>query len=215
MPVVVAKSAGRLTLALLLIFSFARAGEKAPIPVFGRDTVLVWRSENQGLISDFVVRIAEFLPDRFIEWEDDKTQGTIFMSNHALLAGKNFLNASLFQAGSDTKGAGATTLWLSRQTFRDLKDKKQIKLNIDSIESRIKYVGDGEITLDVNGVAATLPVIKVRDDRGSERWFLDQEDNALLAKHMIRKYTQTLVSISNNRTITLRWIKGKKLPDSR
>ena len=96
-----------------------------------------------------------------------------------------------------------------------MKEKKQLKVKIDSIESRITYEGEGEITLDVNGVPTVMPIIRIRDDRGSERWFLDQEDNPLLAKHIIRKFTQTLVSITTNRTNTLRWIKGKKVPNSR
>jgi hypothetical protein len=137
------------------------------------------------------------------------------MTNRALMAGKHFVNASLFKAGGDTNGQDATTLWLSRQTYRNLKEGKESKLFIDSIESRITNEGEGEITVEVNGVPTILPVLKIRDERGSERWFLDREDNLLLAKHIVRKYTQTLVSISTNRTNTLRWIKGKKLPASR
>jgi hypothetical protein len=37
------------------------------------------------------------------------------------------------------------------------------------------------------------------------------EDNPLMVKHMVRKYTQALQSITTNRANTLRWIKGKKL----
>ena len=202
-------------LTFLLALSCAYAEQKTQLPTFGLDTVLVWRSENQGLVSDFVVRIAEFLPDRFIEWEDATTQGTILMTNRAVMAGKRFVNASLFKAGGDSIGGDTTTLWLSQQTYRDLKENRHLKLIIDSIEGRITNEGEGEITVEVNGVPTALPVIKVRDDRGSERWFLDQEDNPLLVKHIVRKYTQTLVNISSDRANTLRWIKGKKLPDSR
>jgi hypothetical protein len=56
-----------------------------------------------------------------------------------------------------------------------------------------------------------LPVIKVKDDRGSERWFLDSEDNPLMLRHLIRKYDQTLASVTTDQPNTLRWIKGKKL----
>jgi hypothetical protein len=56
-----------------------------------------------------------------------------------------------------------------------------------------------------------LPVIKVNDDRGSERWFLDSEENPLLVKHAIRQFCQILASITTDRSNTLRWIKGKKL----
>jgi hypothetical protein len=51
----------------------------------------------------------------------------------------------------------------------------------------------------------------VKDDRGNERWFLDSEENALLVKHAVRAYVQTLTSITTDKPNTLRWIKGKKL----
>jgi len=205
----------RLAWLILPAIACAYAAGQPALPNFGRDTVLVWRMDNQGLVSDFVVRVAEFLPDRFIEWEDATTQGTILMNHRAVTDGKNFLNASLFQAGTDTRGGEATTLWLSQQLFRNLKEKKKLKMKIDSLECEVANEGTGEITLEVNGVPATLPVIKVRDSRGSERWFLDQEDNPLMARHIVRKYTQTLISITTNRTNTLRWIKGRKLPPAR
>ena len=69
---------------LFLLCGAARA--EAPIPAFGRDTVLVWKIANEGEpnAGTFVVRIAEFLPNRFIEWENAQTQGTIYMSHDAV-----------------------------------------------------------------------------------------------------------------------------------
>jgi len=64
----------------------------------------------------------------------------------------------------------------------------------------------------VNKKSMKLPVIKVSDDRGSERWFLDQEDNPLMLSHRVRKFNQTLTSITTDQANMLRWIKGKKLP---
>jgi len=73
------------------------------------------------------------------------------------------------------------------------------------------YRGNDHLTVDVNRNSTELPVIKVADDRGSERWFLDQEDNPLMVKHVVRAFSQTLASITTDRPNTLRWIKGKKL----
>jgi hypothetical protein len=56
-----------------------------------------------------------------------------------------------------------------------------------------------------------LPAIKVKDDRYSDRWFLDFEDNPLLVKHTSRHFSQTLTSVATDKSNTLRWIKGKKL----
>ncbi len=181
------------------------------LPEFSKDTVLVWDIQNQEFSSKFVVRIAEFLPDRFIEWEDETTQGTIFMPNRAVTQARGFVSARLFEGGVDTKDKKATTLWLSQQVFRDLKTKKRIKVPLDAIDSWLTLDGTDKLKVEVNRSPIDLPVIRVKDDRGSERWFLDNEENPLLAKHTVREFTQTLTSITTDRPNTLRWIKGKKL----
>ncbi len=181
------------------------------LPSFGRDTVLVWKILNQDFESEFVVRIAEFLPDRFVEWENQTTQGTIFMPNRAISNAKIFVNASLFEGGVDTKGKDKTTLWLSQTIYRDLKQKQRLKISLDGIDSWLTVEGSDQITIDVNRTPMKLPVLKVKDDRGSERAFLDMESNPLMVRHSIRAYSQTLASITTDKTNTLRWIKGKKL----
>jgi hypothetical protein len=181
------------------------------LPAFDRDTVLVWKLENQGYSAEFVVRIAEFEPNRFIEWEDRNSQGTIFMPEHDLLTAKRFLSSNLFSAGADTRGKGATTLWLSRLIFGELKEKKKAKCNLDGVPGSLAFAGEGEIEIEVNRKSVILPVIKVSDGRGSERWFLDREDNPLMVKEIVRTFTQLLTSITTDKPNTLRWIKGKKL----
>ncbi len=181
------------------------------LPPFGKDTVLVWDIHNQEFSAQFVVRIAEFLPDRYVEWEDQTTQGTIFMPSRAVAGARAFVSARLFEGGVDTKGKDATTLWLSGQLFHDLKEKKRIKLSLDSIDCWMSVEGTDKLTVEVNRAATELPVIKVKDDRGSERWFLDDEENPLLMKHSVRQFSETLSSITTDRPNTLRWIKGKKL----
>jgi hypothetical protein len=71
--------------------------------------------------------------------------------------------------------------------------------------------GSERIQVEVNRVPTEVPVVKVKDDRGMERWFLDLEENPLMVKHSYRAYSQTLKSITTDRPNTLRWIKGKKL----
>ena len=181
------------------------------IPPFGKDTVLVWESHNQDVVSKLVVRVAEFFPDRYIEWEDATTQGTIFFPNRAVTSAKGYVNSQLFEAGMDTRSKNETTLWLSQQVYRQIKTKQRLRIPVDSIPSWLTLEGTGTIKVEVNRKPVELPVLKIKDDRGSERWFLDSEENPLLAKHTIRNYTQDLVSITTDRANTLRWIKGKKL----
>ena len=181
------------------------------LPPFGKDTVLVWEIQNQDFQSQFVARIAEFLPDRYLEWEDQTTQGTIFMPNRAVTNARGFVSARLFEAGVDTRGKDVTTLWLSENIYRDLKQRKRAKVVLDGIDSWMTLDGVDQLTVEVNKAPLNLPVIKVKDDRGSERWFIDNDENSLMVKHEIRKFCQTLVSITTDQPNTLRWIKGKKL----
>jgi hypothetical protein len=197
---------------MLVCSSFSRAEGDTLLPTFGQDTVLVWTTHNQDYEAQFVVRIAEFLPDRFLEWESTQTQGTVFMTSADLLTANNYIGgADLFQSGIDSKGKNATTLWLSKKIFQELKEKKKIKCNLDGIQSTLTYTGNDRLSIEVNKSMKELPVIKVSDGRGSERWFLDSNENPLMVKHTIRKYEQTLASITTNRSNTLRWIKGDKL----
>ncbi len=137
------------------------------------------------------------------------------MTQKAVTTARTFVNARLFEGGVDTKGKDTTTLWLSQQVFRELKAKSRTKLAIDSIEGWMTVEGSDQLVVQVNRTPVTLPVIKVKDDRGQERWFLDQEENPLLVKHVYRTFNQTLTSITTDRPNSLRWIKGKKLTSPR
>jgi len=201
-----------LVLFLPLVSLPQRPPEKEPaLPVFGRDTVLVYRgsNENEGA---FVVRIAEFTPDRYVEWEDSTTQGTIFMPAKAVTDARGFTNWRLYEGGVDTRGKDATTLWLSARIFRELKQNQKAKIMMDSLPTLVTLTGSDQLVVEVNRSQRPVPVIKTRDERGGERWFLDMEDNALLVNSIYSNYRQRLTSITTDRPNTLRWIKGKKIP---
>lgn len=199
-------------MSVMLVAGGTEEAGAADLPQFGKDTVLVWKNENQEDLGNVVVRIAQFLPDRYVEWENSVTQGTIFMPAKSVQEARTFLNSRLFEAGMDMKGNGATTLWLSTGIFTQLKSKPKVKVSLDSVDGWMYPEGVETLPVEVNRVTTEIPVLKVRDDRGSVRWFIDSTDNPLLVKHVIRTFTQTLISISTDRANTLRWIKGKKLP---
>jgi hypothetical protein len=196
---------------LLTAAALGFASDENALPALGRDTVLVWKIQNQDFDADFVVRIAEFYPDRFLEWENADTQGTLFMPAPDLLKANNFVNQNLFDAGVDTRSENSTTLWLSGRIYRDLKAAGKSKCQLDGVAGVLKYLGNDKLTIEVNGSSRVIPVIKVSDGRGSEIWFVDQEENPLMVRHVIRQFKQVLTSITTNRSNTLRWIKGRKL----
>jgi len=205
----------RILYAVLTFFALpviaAETWAESPLPAFGQNTVLVWERKSQDYTSSFVARIAEFSPDRYLEWEDSGGQGTILMPSRDVLDAKGYYTADLFESGMDTRGKDATTLWLSRRIFRELKEKGKAKCSLDGVAGVLTYLGEDQIEVEVNRSSMSLPVIKVSDGRGGERWFLNQEENPLLLKHAVRHYTEILTSITTDRPNTLRWIKGKKL----
>ncbi len=194
---------------LLLLPIFAQA---PGFPPFGRDTVLVYTSIIDDKPQKFVVRIAEFRPDRYVEWEDSKTQGTILIPAASLESAKTFVNSQLFDAGVDTKGRNTTTLWLSARMFRDIVTKKKAKIGIDGLDTWVTLEGREEVPIEVNRTVINIPAIRTMDERRSERWFYDSEENPILLKHSLRQYTQALTSVTTDKPNTLRWIKGRKLP---
>ncbi len=195
--------------ALILILAACCVGalqDSTNWPTFGRNTVLVYRNSLEGN-STIVVRIAEFSPNRHIEWEDGVTQGTILLTEKAVNNARDFTTWRFFQAGSDTRGNDATTLWLSCRLFRELKERQKMKFSVDGIVTAVTLIGSGQMTIDVNRTPRTLPVIKTKDERGAERWFLDTEANPLIVNMMVRDYQEKLASITTDRPNTLRWIK--------
>lgn len=203
-----------IAIAVILAAVAAAAGgptEESGLPVFGRDTVLVYKIQNLDYNANLVVRIAQFMPGRYLEWEDDVSQGTVFMPGQDIEAAKGYINSSLFKPGSDIRGNGSTTLWLSKDVFRDLKSNGKAKCGINGVTGLFTLQGNDKLEVQVNRAPMVLPVIKVMDDRNEERWFLDQQDNPLMVHHRFRQFSQTLESITTNRANTLRWIKGRKL----
>ncbi len=179
------------------------------IPSFGRDTVLVYRSSNEKE-GPLIVRIATFVPDRYIEWEDTTTQGTIFMPAKTVTGARGLANFQLFQGGVDTRGKDATTLWLSQRIFQELKGSRKVKFMIDGVATWVTVLGGDHLEVEVNRSMLQLPVIKTKDEHGAERWFLDMAENPLLVNLLVRNYQQKLTSITTDRTHTLRWIKDRK-----
>lgn len=215
MAVSPARFKGTLILLAVLLGAFLLfADEEMKLPVFGRDTVLVYKIQSTSYESSFVARIAAFAPDRFIEWEDGRYQGTLLISQKDILEAKGYENSRLFSSGRDKKSDNTTALWLSQKIFLELKEKKKAKFYLDGAITKANYIGLDRISVELNRSKVELPVVKFSDDRGVEWSFLDSQDNPLMLRQSVRDYSQTLMSITTDRSNTLRWIKGIKLSNS-
>jgi hypothetical protein len=198
-------------LSTLLVAFLLFADAEVPLPVFGRDTVLVWKIQSPNYEASFIARIASFVPDRFLEWEDGRNQGMLFISQRDILEAKGYENSSLFSSGMEKKSNNTTALWLSKKIFLELKEKKKAKFYLDGVLTKTTYIGLDRVSVELNRSKVELPVIKFSDERGVEWSFLDRQDNPLMLRQSVPNYSQTLISITTDRSNTLRWIKGKKL----
>ena len=92
-----------LILIALMVSNIGASSDGNNLPTFGRDTVLVWTILNGEMESNFVVRIASFSPDRFMEWESENSQGTVFMPSRDIQDAKSYESRDLFEGGVDKK----------------------------------------------------------------------------------------------------------------
>ena len=201
-------------LSFIVLITAIRADATAEfhIPEFGLGTVLVWKIEGPEYERNFVARLASFKPDRFLEWENETGQGTVFMPERAIADAKGYEISSLFAGGRDKKTRNETALWLSRRVFTELKEKKTAKWNLNGVASKLSYIDEGSVQVEVNRNIAALPVIRAADDRNGEWSFLNLPDNPLMVRYQVRNYRQSLSSITTGAPDSLRWIKGRKLP---
>jgi hypothetical protein len=197
----------------LFLITAAPSGsaEDFQFPEFGHGTVLVWKIEGPEYERSFVARLASFLPNRFLEWENDAGQGTIFMPERAVAEARGYEVSSLFANGKDKKTKNETALWLSRRVFTELKENKTAKWNLNGVSAKLNFIGEESIMVEVNRNVVELPVIRAADDRKAEWFFLNMPENPLMVRYEVRNYRQTLSSITTDAPGSLRWIKGRKI----
>ena len=211
----VAGCAPAFTFIILFFIAVIRTGgaEEFQIPEFGLGTVLVWKIEGPEYEKSFVARLASFKPDRFFEWENESGQGTISMPERAVTDARGYEISSLFARGKDKKTKNETALWLSRRVFTELIEKKTAKWNLNGVASKLSYIDEGTVTVEVNRNTVNIPVIRAADDRNGEWSFLNLSDNPIMVSYEVRNYRQSLSSITTGAPDSLRWIKGRKLPE--
>jgi hypothetical protein len=204
------------SVSVIVLIAVIRGGSAAEFtpPEFGPGTVLVWKIEGPEYERSFVARLASFLPDRFFEWENEAGQGTVFLPERAVAEAGGYETSSLFAVGKDKKTRNEMTLWLSRRVFTELKEKKTARWNLNGVASKLSFIEEGSIPVEINRNVVELPVIRAADDRRAEWNFLDQPENPLMIRYEVRNYRQTLASITTGAPDSLRWIKGRKLPDA-
>ncbi|MEE2840037.1 MAG: riboflavin synthase [Acidobacteriota bacterium] len=202
------KSQGKRLLAFLLTGFFLSStllfGEDFLV---GEKSILVYQSEDrQQRQSQFVLRLARYRPDIFLEWESLSHQGTLHLYREAVQEAKIFHLSSLFEVGVDMESGDAMTVWLSEKVYRELTEKGSSKIRLNRLPVTLSLMEEGSFTLTVDKQVVEIPVIHVQDDRKGLWMFYKNPENPLLVAYHSTYFSQHLKTVSTASTNKLRWI---------
>lgn len=169
---------------------------------------VAWDNNAQGHTSEFIIRIAEFGPDRYFEWESRAQQGTIRIPAEILKESRKISFARLFDNGVEIEKADFLTLWLSEKIYDDLKRDRRSPILLDSIKDEFVLQETTPYTLLIDKRPTAVSALKVKDNRGASWLFLDSKDNPIMLEYQSKYYLQKIRSLTTRGNI-LRWIRQK------
>jgi hypothetical protein len=169
---------------------------------------VVWDSDAQGHTSEFIIRIAEFGPDRYFEWESRAQQGTIRIPAAILKESRKISFARLFDNGVEIDRADFLTLWLSENIYDDLKRNQRSQLTLDAIKEEFLLVETIPYPLMVDKQRVVVSALKLKDSRGAFWTFMDARDNPIMLEYRSKYFLQKVRSLTTHGNI-LRWVRKK------
>jgi len=173
-------------------------------------SILVYNSIINGENSQFVIRIARFLPDRVFEWESTAFQGTVHLYRSAVEGAECLTYGKLFEAGVSFDSSDTVTKWLSGKMYRELLEKGKGRFKLNNMKADFSLEGREHYALALDGEEILVPAIRVKDSRKGIWLFQDDPDNPVLLKYVSPYFHEELTRVSNAEENQLRWI--RKLP---
>ncbi len=192
--------------AVLLMISTVLAGS-IPNP---SQTTLIYHNVVAKRETPFVVRVARFQPDIFLEWESSSHQGTVHMHRKAVTEGRRFALDRLFEVGVDTDSPDVTVLWLPRSVFAELLKNGGASIQFNGLPMKLKVLGEETFALNVDKRSQEVAAVRIEDERKNVWVFHKDEQNPLLLEYTTPHYRQYLKSIMTTSWPGLKWI--KKIP---
>ncbi len=174
---------------------------------FGPGTILIYENRAGEESNQFVLRIARFQPDIFLEWESVSHQGTIHLFQDAVEGARKLTLGGLFDPGVDAESKDQMTKWLSRETFEALKEGRELRMVLNSSPMRVSLTGRGVAELTVDGEVVEVPVIYLEDNRRGTWAFHANGANPVLIDYQNPYYRESLRQVFTNRPDSLRWIR--------
>jgi len=201
----------RLAAFLMCVFLLGSGSLAGADLKLGSNSILIYENRPlRGREAQFVVRLARYGPDIFLEWESSADQGTIQLYKKAVEKAQAFTLSALFEVGVDIESAETMTIWLSRRSFDELITKRKSKIRINRLPVQMQLKAEGTFLLSVNGEDLEIPVIQVEDERKGVWTFHRDPDNPVLVEYTSPYFHQQLKRVSTSPSNKLRWI--NKLP---
>jgi len=181
--------------------------EDAGSLAFGEKTVLVYENRTGEENYQFVLRLARFRPDIFLEWESYSHQGTIHLRKKAVSEAKKITVGGLFEAGVDIDSKDVMTNWLSDQMFSQLIQDGGVTIWLNKHRIKMKLVGEETRELTVDKTRVDVPVVRIEDNqRGT--WIVHKaKGNPVLIEYQTPHYHMRLTRISTSKSNNLRWVR--------
>jgi hypothetical protein len=173
-------------------------------------SILVYGSIINGENTQFVIRIARFLPDRVFEWETTAFQGTVHLHKAAVEEAETLTYGMLFEAGVGFESSDTITKWLSSKMFSELSRGKPVKYRLNNVKAEFILDGREIYKVLLDGKELEIPAIRIKDSRKGVWLFQDDPGNPLLLRYVSPYFREELKRVSNSEDNQLRWI--KKLP---
>ena len=176
--------------------------------VLGPKSILVYFNQpRQQKEAQFVLRLARYRPDIFLEWESRTDQGTIHLHRKAVCKAGRFTVSSLFEVGVDVESSEVMTLWLSEKIYQDLTEKGEARIELNHSPIKLTLKDEGTYSLTINKQVEEIPIIHVEDNRKGSWTFHKSGENPLLVEYVTPYFHLHLKTVSTGPSNKLRWIK--------
>jgi len=180
--------------------------------LFGSDlvlaptSVLVYQNQiGQRGETQFVIRVARFRPDIFLEWETISDQGTLHLYQSAVQEARSFTFTSLFEVGVEMESSETMTYWLSERMYQELTENGETQVQLNRSPMKMQLKGEGTYRLTINKEVEEIPSISIEDDRKGSWTFHKDRENPLLLEYVTPYFHQRLTTVSIAPSNRLRW----------
>ena len=170
----------------LLITTFVILGcavreirKEVKVPWLKPGTKMVYGVDFQGKKYDFIVNVKSLPPEIKFDWEMTEPvnkSGSILIKASALDTARGQFN--YFRGGSKTL-ENATTVWVSKKVYKELKEKGTTKIILDSDSYTLSLKSKEKMKVSIDGTEKEIDVIYGEIENAAVEYALDESGNLI------------------------------------